>query len=153
MSEPRIHPTALVSKGAELDSSVEIGAYSLVGPKVRIGAGTVVGPHCVIEGQTTIGRDNRFFSSARLERSPKTLCMPRSMRISPLNSSSGIETRFASSAPSIAALLKKTASPASVQTTGLWPMCTSRMIARWATTRSWPTKPRWLGMCMSAIGR
>jgi UDP-N-acetylglucosamine acyltransferase len=61
MTEPRIHSTAIVSAGAELDSSVEIGAYSLIGPKVRIGPGTVVGPHCVIEGQTTIGRDNRFF--------------------------------------------------------------------------------------------
>jgi UDP-N-acetylglucosamine acyltransferase len=65
MTEPRIHPTAIVSAGAELDSSVEVGAYSLIGPEVRIGAGTVIGPHCVIEGQTTIGRNNRFlqFSS------------------------------------------------------------------------------------------
>jgi UDP-N-acetylglucosamine acyltransferase len=61
MTEPRIHPTAIVSAGAELDSSVEVGAYSLIGSKVRIGADTVVGPHCVIEGQTTIGRGNRFF--------------------------------------------------------------------------------------------
>jgi UDP-N-acetylglucosamine acyltransferase len=61
MSEPRIHPTAIVSAGAELDSSVVVGAYSLIGPKVRIGAGTVVGPHCVIEGQTTIGCDNHFY--------------------------------------------------------------------------------------------
>jgi UDP-N-acetylglucosamine acyltransferase len=61
MTQPRIHPTAIVSVGAELDSSVEVGAYSLIGPKVKIGAGTVVGPHCVIEGQTTIGRENKFF--------------------------------------------------------------------------------------------
>lgn len=57
----RIHPTAIVSGGAELDSSVEIGAYSLIGPRVSIGAGSVVGPHCVIDGHTTIGRGNRFF--------------------------------------------------------------------------------------------
>jgi UDP-N-acetylglucosamine acyltransferase len=61
MSEPRIHPTAIVSATAELDSSVQVGAYSMIGPQVRIGAGTVVGPHCVIDGQTTIGRNNRFF--------------------------------------------------------------------------------------------
>jgi UDP-N-acetylglucosamine acyltransferase len=61
MTQPRIHPTAIVSPQAELDSSVEVGAYSLIGAKVRIGEGSVVGPHCVIEGQTTIGRDNRFF--------------------------------------------------------------------------------------------
>ncbi len=61
MSPSRIHPTAIISEGAQLDSSVEVGAYSLIGRGVRIGAGTVVGPHCVIEGQTTIGCGNRFF--------------------------------------------------------------------------------------------
>ena len=57
----RIHPTAIVDAAAELDGSVEVGAYSLIGPHVRIGAGTRIGPHCVIEGRTTIGRDNQIF--------------------------------------------------------------------------------------------
>ena len=56
-----IHPTAIVDPAAELDGSVSVGAYTLIGPHVKIGAGTVVGPHCVIEGHTTIGRDNRFY--------------------------------------------------------------------------------------------
>ena len=56
-----IHPTALVDEGAELDASVTVGPYTVIGPHVRIGAGTSVGPHCVIEGHTTIGRDNRIF--------------------------------------------------------------------------------------------
>ena len=56
-----IHPTALVDAGAELDSSVEVGPYSVIGPHVNIAAGTTVGAHCVIEGHTTIGRDNRIF--------------------------------------------------------------------------------------------
>ena len=56
-----IHPTAIVASGAQLDSSVSIGAYSLVGEHVRIGAGTAIGPHCMIEGRTTIGCDNRVF--------------------------------------------------------------------------------------------
>lgn len=56
-----IHPTAIVDPAAELDATVSVGAYSLIGPHVRIGAGTVIGPHCVVEGRTTIGRDNRFF--------------------------------------------------------------------------------------------
>ena len=56
-----IHPTAIVDAGAQVDSSVSIGPYSLIGPHVTIGAGTTVGPHCVIEGRTTIGRDNRIF--------------------------------------------------------------------------------------------
>lgn len=56
-----IHHTALIDPAAELDSSVSVGAYSVIGPHVRIGAGTSVGPHCVIEGHTTIGCDNRIF--------------------------------------------------------------------------------------------
>jgi UDP-N-acetylglucosamine acyltransferase len=56
-----IHPTALVDHGAELDDSVTVGPYSVIGPGVRIAAGTSIGPHCVIEGRTRIGRDNRIF--------------------------------------------------------------------------------------------
>ena len=56
-----IHPTALVDAGAELDSDVTVGPYTVIGPHVRIGSGTSIGPHCVIDGHTTIGRDNRIF--------------------------------------------------------------------------------------------
>ncbi|OYT88615.1 MAG: acyl-[acyl-carrier-protein]--UDP-N-acetylglucosamine O-acyltransferase [Burkholderiales bacterium PBB6] len=56
-----IHPTALIDPAAELDSTVAVGAYSIVGPHVRVGAGTVIGPHCVVEGRTTIGEQNHFF--------------------------------------------------------------------------------------------
>ena len=56
-----IHPTAIVEAGAQIDGSVSIGPYSVIGPHVKIAAGTTVGPHCVIEGRTTIGRDNRIF--------------------------------------------------------------------------------------------
>ena len=52
----QIHPTAIVDPLARLDSSVSVGAYSLIGAHVTIGAGTTVGPHCVIEGNTNIGR-------------------------------------------------------------------------------------------------
>lgn len=58
---PRIHATALVDPAAELDDSVEVGPYTVIGPHVRIAAGTTVGAHCVIEGRTRIGRDNRIF--------------------------------------------------------------------------------------------
>ena len=61
-----IHPTAIIDPKAELDSSVEVGAYSVIGPHVRIGARTRIGPHVVIEGHTTIGEDNRIFQFASL---------------------------------------------------------------------------------------
>lgn len=57
-----IHTTALIDPSAQLDASVCVGAYSVIGPHVRIGAGTTIGSHCVIEGHTTIGCDNRIFS-------------------------------------------------------------------------------------------
>jgi UDP-N-acetylglucosamine acyltransferase len=57
----RIHSTAIVDPGAELDSSVEVGPYAVIGPQVRIGAGTRIGAHVVIEGRTTIGCDNQIF--------------------------------------------------------------------------------------------
>ncbi len=57
----QIHATAIIDAAAELDSSVCVGPYTVIGPDVKIGAGTSVGPHCVIEGHTTIGRDNRIF--------------------------------------------------------------------------------------------
>ena len=66
-----IHPTAIVEPGAQLDESVRIGAYAIVGPQVRIGAGTSIGPHCVIEGRTTIGRDNTIFQFVSLGAAPQ----------------------------------------------------------------------------------
>jgi UDP-N-acetylglucosamine acyltransferase len=56
-----VHPTAIVEKGAQLDASVTVGPYTVIGPHVKVGAGTTIGPHCVVEGHTTIGRDNRIF--------------------------------------------------------------------------------------------
>jgi UDP-N-acetylglucosamine acyltransferase len=67
----KIHPSAIVDPKAELDSSVEVGAYSIIGPHVRIGAGTVVGPHVVIEGHTTIGKDNKFFQFCSIGAAPQ----------------------------------------------------------------------------------
>jgi UDP-N-acetylglucosamine acyltransferase len=70
---PHIHPTALVSPGAELDRTVSVGAYAVIGDGVRIGAGTTIGAHTVIEGPTTIGRDNRVFTHAALGAAPQDM--------------------------------------------------------------------------------
>ena len=66
-----IHPTAIIEAGAELDVSVSVGAYTVIGEHVRVGAGTRIGPHCVIEGRTTIGRDNRIFQFCSLGAVPQ----------------------------------------------------------------------------------
>jgi UDP-N-acetylglucosamine acyltransferase len=67
----QIHPTAIVDSKAQLDGTVEIGPYTIVGPHVTIGAGTVIGPHVVIDGHTTIGRDNRFFQFSSIGAPPQ----------------------------------------------------------------------------------
>jgi UDP-N-acetylglucosamine acyltransferase len=67
----RIHPTAIVDSNAELDDSVEVGAYSIIGPNVKIGARTRIGPHVVVEGHTTIGSDNHFFQFSSIGGAPQ----------------------------------------------------------------------------------
>jgi UDP-N-acetylglucosamine acyltransferase len=66
-----IHPTAIVDAKAELDSSVEVGAYSIIGPHVKIGARTKIGPHVVIDGHTTIGCDNTFLQFSSIGAPPQ----------------------------------------------------------------------------------
>ena len=56
-----IHPTAIVNPEAELHSSVEVGPYCMIGPRVKIGAGTKLQSHIVVEGFTEIGEKNTIF--------------------------------------------------------------------------------------------
>ena len=53
-----IHPTAVVSKKAEIDSSVKIGPFAVVEGNVHIAAGTTIGPHSVIKEFCRIGENN-----------------------------------------------------------------------------------------------
>jgi UDP-N-acetylglucosamine acyltransferase len=54
----RIHPTAIIKKGAQLDYTVHVGPYSIIGPNASIGGGTTIGAHTVVEGHTAIGEAN-----------------------------------------------------------------------------------------------
>jgi len=67
----RIHATALVDPAAEIADDAEIGAFSIVGPKVKVGPGCWIGPHVVLTGRTTIGRNNRIFQFASLGEEPQ----------------------------------------------------------------------------------
>jgi UDP-N-acetylglucosamine acyltransferase len=67
----RIHPSALVDPAAELAAGVEVGAFSIIGPKVRIGSGCWIGPHVVVTGRTTIGQNNRIFQFASIGEEPQ----------------------------------------------------------------------------------
>ncbi|NKB23902.1 MAG: acyl-ACP--UDP-N-acetylglucosamine O-acyltransferase [Kiritimatiellae bacterium] len=63
---PQIHPTAVVSSGAQLDETVRIGAYSIIGPHVSIKKETEVMPHVFIDGYTTIGEACTIFPFASI---------------------------------------------------------------------------------------
>lgn len=71
MSVTKIHPTAIIDTKAELDSSVEIGPYSIIGANVKIDAGTRVAGHVIINGPTTIGKNNHIFQYSSLGEAPQ----------------------------------------------------------------------------------
>jgi len=66
-----VHPTAIVDRGARLDSGVSVGPYSVIGPKVEVGEGTSIGAHVVLDGRTRIGRDNRILHFASIGAPPQ----------------------------------------------------------------------------------
>jgi UDP-N-acetylglucosamine acyltransferase len=63
---PNIHPTATVHAGAEIDESVEIGAYTLISDNVRLSAGVKVHAHVVIEPHTHVGVSTEIYPGAIL---------------------------------------------------------------------------------------
>ncbi len=66
-----IHPTAIVAKEAVLGEGVQVGPYSIIGPRVKLGARTKVHAHVVIDGDTTIGEDCQIFPGAILGMEPQ----------------------------------------------------------------------------------
>jgi UDP-N-acetylglucosamine acyltransferase len=67
----KIHPTAIIDSKAELDSSVEVGAFSIIEAGVRVDANTRIGSHAVIKGPTTIGKNNHIFQYVSLGEQPQ----------------------------------------------------------------------------------
>lgn len=71
MQAAKIHPTAIIDSLAEIDSSVEVGPYSVIGPRVKIDAGSKVAGHVIINGPTTIGKNNEIFQFSSLGEAPQ----------------------------------------------------------------------------------
>ena len=66
-----IHKTAVVSPKSNIDPSVAIGAYSIIGDDVEIGKNTKIESHVVIKGKTKIGEDNHFYSFSSIGDDPQ----------------------------------------------------------------------------------
>ena len=62
MSDPSIHPTAIVAPEAKIGEGVSIGSFCVIGSEVSIGAGSVLNSHVVMEGNVEVGKNNHFFS-------------------------------------------------------------------------------------------
>ena len=69
----KIHPTAVVTKEAQLAPDVVIGPHCVVGEGVTIGAGTVLEAHVTIYGGVQIGSGNRFFPNGVIGGPPQIL--------------------------------------------------------------------------------
>lgn len=61
MTDPVVHPSAIVEEGAEIGPGCRIGPFSIVGPNVRLGAGVELKSHVVVTGATEIGADTLIF--------------------------------------------------------------------------------------------
>jgi UDP-N-acetylglucosamine acyltransferase len=67
----KIHETAIIDPKAELDSSVEVGPYTIIEADVKVDANTRIGSHAVIKGPTTIGKNNHIFQYVSLGEQPQ----------------------------------------------------------------------------------
>jgi UDP-N-acetylglucosamine acyltransferase len=83
-----IHPTAIVAKGAQLDETVTIGPYCVVGEGVTLGRNVRLTSHVVVEGVTEVGDDCEIHAFANIGGPPQHLAHkgePTQLKIGPRN--------------------------------------------------------------------
>jgi len=73
VSQPAVHPTAVVENGAELGAGVAVGPYAVIGPRVRLGAGCEVMAHAVVIGSTQVGAGTRIHPHAVVGGAPQDI--------------------------------------------------------------------------------
>ncbi len=73
MSQPSIHPTAIIEPGANIAEGVKIGPYCMVGSKVSLAAGVELISHVAIAGHTQIGTACKIYPFASLGHVPQDL--------------------------------------------------------------------------------
>lgn len=69
----QVHPSAIVAKGAQLDPTVEVGPFCVIGDSVKLAAGVKLLSHVVIEGVTEIGEGCVIHPFANLGGPPQHL--------------------------------------------------------------------------------
>jgi UDP-N-acetylglucosamine acyltransferase len=71
MTQPNLHPTAIIDPRAKVPASCHIGPYCVIGADVELGENCCLRPHVTIEGPTKIGHDNSFFPYAAIGMAPQ----------------------------------------------------------------------------------
>jgi UDP-N-acetylglucosamine acyltransferase len=56
-----IHPSSIISSSANIDSSVTIGPFCIIGDDVEIKSGTSILSHVLVKGPTVIGENNTIY--------------------------------------------------------------------------------------------
>jgi len=72
----RIHPSAVVSPSAQIDSDVQIGPFCLVEADVVIGPGCILESRVALKEGTVMGANNRIFEGAVLGGLPQHVHVP-----------------------------------------------------------------------------
>ncbi|MCY4643852.1 MAG: acyl-ACP--UDP-N-acetylglucosamine O-acyltransferase [Bacteriovoracales bacterium] len=68
-----IHPSSIVEKGAQLGTNVVVGPFSIVGPEVKLGDGCRLISHVRMSGDTTVGKNNVFYSFSSIGENPQDI--------------------------------------------------------------------------------
>ena len=68
-----IHPTAFVHPQAKIGENVQIGPFCIIGENVQIGDDCKLVSGVVIDGNTIIGKGNKFFHAAVIGTNPQDL--------------------------------------------------------------------------------
>ncbi len=69
----KIHPTAIIEKGAQIGDGVEIGAYTFISKKAKIKNGVKIMQGAQIHGDTEIGENTQIFYNAVIGSIPQDL--------------------------------------------------------------------------------
>ena len=70
---PQIHPSAVISPGAQLGHECVIGPYAVIGDDAVLGDGVRIDSHCVIDGRTRIGDETHIYPFVSIGLPPQDL--------------------------------------------------------------------------------
>lgn len=70
---PRIHPSAVVDRDAELAAGVAVGPFAIIGPGVSAGPDCVIGPHATLERNVRMAAGVRVGQGSVLGGDPQDL--------------------------------------------------------------------------------